>query len=246
MAPSVATDYVSQNNMASVPRGHDCTDVAASSDLSAAAAASAAASSDEEPQGPFEGPEKLLELWFADSEAQVGEGLRVVDRAVWEDMLDIVKCKVLSVVKGRDVDAYLLSESSMFVFAHKIILKTCGTTTLLLGLERLLRIAISTLYPDLAAALPATPNTSRLQTRHETLEKKLGDVVKRCFYSRKSFMFPERQKGPHKDWMLEVAVLDRFFGESTVGSETSCPSKADEINLWNRLWLCLHGGQDEW
>lgn len=24
-------------------------------------------------------------------------------------------------------------------------------------------------------------------------------------------MFPERQKGPHKDWMLEVGLLDRFF-----------------------------------
>jgi len=95
--------------------------------------------------GPFEGPEKLLEVWFAPSPdllpkrkvssvvangngngnsadahdavlragvAPSGEpfqGLRTVPRAVWEEMLDIVKCKVLSVVEGDEIDAYLLS-----------------------------------------------------------------------------------------------------------------------------------------
>jgi hypothetical protein len=81
--------------------------------------------------GPFEGPEKLLEVWFAPSPDALptssssslkpgrsyanGEngdagyrGLRRVPRAVWEEMLDIVKCKVLSVVEGDEVDAYLL------------------------------------------------------------------------------------------------------------------------------------------
>lgn len=60
---------------------------------------------------PFEGPEKLLEIWFAPSPGDDGAepvGLRKVDRGVWEDMLDIVKCKVLSVVIGREMDAYLL------------------------------------------------------------------------------------------------------------------------------------------
>lgn len=70
--------------------------------------------------GPFEGPEKLLEIWFAPTPPTVNDddgahdaasartGLRTVPRAVWEDMLDIVKCKVLSVVVGREMDAYLL------------------------------------------------------------------------------------------------------------------------------------------
>lgn len=78
--------------------------------------------------GPFEGPEKLLEVWFApspealpsssssslngggDRRSRGGDyrGLRKVPRAVWEEMLDIVKCKVLSVVEGDEVDAYLL------------------------------------------------------------------------------------------------------------------------------------------
>jgi len=79
--------------------------------------------------GPFEGPEKLLEVWFAPSPDALPSssssnlkqgrrsghgngtgyrGLRRVPRAVWEEMLDIVKCKVLSVVEGDEIDAYLL------------------------------------------------------------------------------------------------------------------------------------------
>lgn len=65
---------------------------------------------------PFEGPEKLLEIWFGPSADMLPKstnpngklGLRAVDRAVWEDMLEIVKCKVLNAVEGVEVDAYLL------------------------------------------------------------------------------------------------------------------------------------------
>lgn len=66
---------------------------------------------------PFEGPEKLLEIWFAPSPADVPDasiatngkfGLRKVPRHVWEDMLAIVKCQVLSVIEGSEMDAYLL------------------------------------------------------------------------------------------------------------------------------------------
>ena len=57
---------------------------------------------------PFVGPEKLLELWFSPSTDEIEGGLRGVSRQVWEEMLDIVRCKVLSVVNGQDMDAYLL------------------------------------------------------------------------------------------------------------------------------------------
>jgi len=77
----------------------------------------------------FEGPEKLLEIWFAPSPADVERaapqtkdgkyGLRRVDRAVWEEMLDIVKCKVLSVIEGTDMDAYLLRSVTSFLIADR-------------------------------------------------------------------------------------------------------------------------------
>jgi len=72
----------------------------------------------------FIGPEKLLELWFSPSERDVVDrglplkggrkgkkrwtGLRQVERSTWEGMLDEVQCKVLSVIEGEEMDAYLL------------------------------------------------------------------------------------------------------------------------------------------
>jgi len=113
-------------------------------------------------------------------------------------MLDLVNCKVLSVIESEHVDAYLLSESSMFVFPHKVVLKTCGTTTLLYGLPRLLEIAaLDAGFPHVVAqptrgiAAAATPY--------------------RVFYSRKNFLYPEQQRGPHRSWRDEVKFLDQRF-----------------------------------
>jgi len=60
-----------------------------------------------EATGPFEGPEKLLEIWFSDTPGE-GRGLRSVAREDWEAMLDEVHCQVLSVINSHGVDAYLL------------------------------------------------------------------------------------------------------------------------------------------
>src|SRR5271154_2285363 len=73
-------------------------------------------------------------------------------------MLDVVKCKVLSVIEGDEQDAYLLrlvymlfpvdlfpnynySESSLIISPYRLILKTCGTTLNLLGVPRIIEIA---------------------------------------------------------------------------------------------------------
>lgn len=141
----------------------------------------------------FEGPEKLLELWFGPSASSVienmttCEGLRAIPREQWQHVLDLVQCKIISVVSNDDMDAYVLSESSMFVFPHKMVLKTCGTTTLLLGIDELLD----------------TVETFTGYSRSKQPWK--------LFYSRKSFMFPERQQHPHQDWRDEVKVLDSRF-----------------------------------
>ena len=58
-------------------------------------------------------------MWFAASAEELGPatpaGLKAVPEEIWKDMLELVNCKVLSIVSSEDVDAYLLSESSMFV-----------------------------------------------------------------------------------------------------------------------------------
>ncbi|KAF8468148.1 S-adenosylmethionine decarboxylase [Kalaharituber pfeilii] len=143
----------------------------------------------------FEGPEKLLEVWFVPSPTMLPssarpDGLKVVPREIWEGMLDLVRCKVLSVVQNEHVDAYLLSESSMFVFPHKVVLKTCGTTTLLAGLARLLEIA------GVYGGFTQRSGTSMAEPY-------------RVFYSRKAFMFPDRQEHPHKSWTDEVQFMEQ-------------------------------------
>ncbi|KAG9326199.1 hypothetical protein KVV02_001083 [Mortierella alpina] len=165
---------------------------------------------DNQEAGSFEGPEKLLEIWFGpapyllqgirtiptelqpanglDSEDSLEGsnryGLRIVPKPIWDEMLAIVKCQVLNSIQNDCMDAFLLSESSFFVYPHKLILKTCGTTTLLMALPKILEIA----------------------QKYCGLEK-----VWRVFYSRKTFMFPERQLHVHRDWKDEVAFLDRHF-----------------------------------
>ncbi|KAI9352845.1 S-adenosylmethionine decarboxylase [Obelidium mucronatum] len=119
-------------------------------------------------------------------------GLRTVPRPVWEDMLDIVKCKVLSLINNEHADAYLLSESSMFVYPNRLMLKTCGTTTLLNAIPKIFEIA-----RDYCGMVE----------------------IEAIFYSRKAFLFPERQVYPHGKWGDEVMYLDTLFPED--GYETS-------------------------
>ncbi|KAJ1344431.1 hypothetical protein BSLG_000991 [Batrachochytrium salamandrivorans] len=108
-------------------------------------------------------------------------GLRVVRRDIWEDMLNIVQCKVLSVIKNKYADAYLLSESSMFVYKNRIVLKTCGTTTLLNAVTRILAIA-----KDICG---------------------FGEI-QAVFYSRKAFLFLSARRGLMEDGVKNGMDMD--------------------------------------
>lgn len=153
----------------------------------------------------FEGPEKLLEVWFAPNPSVFPQGvkkngLKSVHVQIWKDMLDLVNCKILSVIETEHVDAYLLSESSMFVFPHKLILKTCGTTTLLFGLTRILNIAF------IDAGFPKNQKNATNEAYA---------IPYRVFYSRKKFLFPDKQQGPHRCWENEVEFLDKIFEDGS-------------------------------
>lgn len=137
------------------------------------------------PNHAFEGPEKLLEMWFkADPDGEMGvQSLRSVSKEVWAEMLCLVHCTILNHISNDFIDAYLLSESSFFVFQDRIILKTCGTTTLLGAVTKILEIARS-------CGLT---------------------VVEDVFYSRQNFFFPEKQLAPHSSFVSETAFLDKIF-----------------------------------
>ena len=83
----------------------------------------------------FEGPEKKLE-------AVVTPGfppLRSLGDEVWRGIVESAGARVLSVLRSEHCDAYLLSESSLFVFDDWFVLITCGQTTLVDAVPQILR-----------------------------------------------------------------------------------------------------------
>ena len=131
----------------------------------------------------FEGPEKKLEVYF--SRGDDSSGLRRFQHDVWSDMLADAACTILHQESNTDFDAYLLSESSMFVYPDRLILKTCGTTTLLLALPKLFALA-----------------------------DKVGCVVEHVLYSHLRYKFPEQQIYPHNSFQEEQEYLSRHLGNA--------------------------------
>ncbi|URE24045.1 S-adenosylmethionine decarboxylase proenzyme [Musa troglodytarum] len=141
----------------------------------------------------FEGFEKRLEITFSEAPIFVdahGWGLRALSRAQIDSILDLARCTIVSHLSNNNFDSYVLSESSLFVYPCKIILKTCGTTKLLLSIPRIL---------ELAAELSLSVCSVK--------------------YSRGTFIFPGAQPSPHRSFSDEVAVLNRFFGSLDSGGD---------------------------
>jgi len=132
----------------------------------------------------FEGSEKRIEIDFCPRPQDAAQlGLRVLPRDVLDEILTLAECTVVSSRSNPHFDAYVLSESSLFVYPLKVILKTCGTTKLLNGVPKLLERAHG-----------------------------LGMHAVRCRYSRASYLFPDQQPGEHKFFSDEAQFLDSHFG----------------------------------
>ncbi len=82
----------------------------------------------------FEGPEKKLELVVTPDSAS----LRSLGEDIWRDVVRAAGADVISVMRNDHCDAYLLSESSLFVFDDYCVMITCGLTTLVDAVARLL------------------------------------------------------------------------------------------------------------
>jgi len=131
----------------------------------------------------FEGAEKKIEVCFRPDSANPN-GLRSILPQQWQsDILDAIHCTIISATSNEHFNSYVLSESSLFVYPFKVILKTCGTTTLLHAIQPL--IALAKLHCNLSP-----------------------DSV---FFSRKNFKFPERQLSPHTSLEEEITELNKVF-----------------------------------
>eukprot|EP00349_Pseudokeronopsis_sp_Brazil_P000410 CAMPEP_0202961666 /NCGR_PEP_ID=MMETSP1396-20130829/5737_1 /ASSEMBLY_ACC=CAM_ASM_000872 /TAXON_ID= /ORGANISM="Pseudokeronopsis sp., Strain Brazil" /LENGTH=441 /DNA_ID=CAMNT_0049681663 /DNA_START=241 /DNA_END=1563 /DNA_ORIENTATION=- len=151
-------------------------------DTSGSASSSAGSVTDEAPAvdlvpSHFEGPEKTMEVWFR---PDVGpeNGLRNLTRDQLDFLCKKAKCAIVHNISNQHIDAYILSESSLFVYKHRFVMKTCGTTTLLRCLGSLLDFA-----------------------------EKLGMELAWVGYSRKNLLFPSEQSWPHSSFGDEIRYI---------------------------------------
>lgn len=74
----------------------------------------------------FEGPEKKVEIVLSDASFN----LRSLGDAFWHRIVKASEAQVLSTLRNESCDAYLLSESSLFVYDGHFTMLTCGRTRL--------------------------------------------------------------------------------------------------------------------
>ncbi|KAK6134186.1 hypothetical protein DH2020_032076 [Rehmannia glutinosa] len=150
----------------------------------------------------FEGYEKRLEISFLEPTIfsdPASLGLRSLSKAQLDEILGSSECTIVSSLKNAEVDSYVLSESSLFVYHYKIILKTCGTTKLLLSIPPILKLA-------------------------DTLKLTVSSVK----YTRRSFIFPGAQPFPHRSFSEEVDVLDSHFTKHGLTSKAYVMDGGDD------------------
>lgn len=88
----------------------------------------------------FEGSEKIIDVALRPN----CDSLRDLPRQFWQELVAACGADILSVVHHQSCDAYLLSESSLFVWHDRVRMLTCGDT--------LLSPALATLIEKLGAA----------------------------------------------------------------------------------------------
>ncbi|KAE8699054.1 S-adenosylmethionine decarboxylase proenzyme [Hibiscus syriacus] len=155
----------------------------------------------------FEGYEKRLEISFVEPDSVIDveqKGLRSLSRAQLDEILTPAECTIVSSLSNELVDSYVLSESSLFVYPFKIIIKTCGTTKLLLAIPPILK-----------------------------LSGNLSLTVKYVRYTRGSFILPAAQPYPHRYFTEEVAILDNYFGKLGSGSRACVMGGSDKKQKWH-------------
>lgn len=79
----------------------------------------------------FEGAEKKIEIIVSRDIAPLTEK----PRAFWESLVSKCEATILSDISNSEVHAYLLSESSLFVWSDRILMLTCGQTKLVESAE---------------------------------------------------------------------------------------------------------------
>lgn len=129
---------------------------------------------------PFEGKEKRLEILFHSTRQEVS--LRDTSMAVWIEVIRQVQATILQCTHAESFDAFILSESSMFIYDTSALLITCGQTTILSALKFV-----------------------------QSVGEEIGMQVARIQYSHSNLTFPMLQPSPYSSIELETQYLKHLF-----------------------------------
>jgi S-adenosylmethionine decarboxylase len=135
----------------------------------------------------FEGPEKKLELLTGPH----GGSLRALGFPFWKQVVAWAEAEILSCTSNDACDAYLLSESSLFVFERRVVMITCGKTKLINALLGLLDRLPS---GDLISLIYERKNENFPQLQQTTFQEDVSLLNKRV--SGQTVLFGNR-RGDH-------------------------------------------------
>jgi S-adenosylmethionine decarboxylase len=85
---------------------------------------------------PFEGPEKKLEFILSAPRSDLRSN---ADRR-WHRVSAASGADIISSISSEEMDAYLLSESSLFVWPDRVLMITCGQTALINAVPEILHL----------------------------------------------------------------------------------------------------------
>ena len=117
----------------------------------------------------FEGPEKKLEIILKHPLA----GLRRNIDARWDGVVKASRAEILSRITTDHLAAYLLSESSLFVWEDRVLMITCGRTTLVKAIPAILDIVGRN---NLALMFYEQKNFLFPQRQPSSFEKDMGQI----------------------------------------------------------------------
>lgn len=202
----------------------------------------------------FEGSEKRISVSFSAGTSTPPAGLRSLARHQLDAMLDLAACQIVSSRSNAHFDAYVLSESSLFVYPGVEGGWCCGPKTQQHAGCLALHAGPSYAHPNHTHCLPLLPSllffTDRMVLKTCGTTKLLSCVPYMCQlaagvgmaparvkYTRASFLFPEQQPAPHTSF-------DQVRGPRAGGRARGWV--VEGAGLGERQWGLVEAWQEEW
>lgn len=166
----------------------------------------------QDPTCKFEGPEKKLEIILVSPNPE----LRHNRDGKWDKVVRASRAEIISRISTDHLDAYLLSESSLFVWEDRVLMITCGKTTLVDAAPEFLNILDR---DQVAFAFYERKSFMFPQEQPSDFEDDVGRLLE--FFAGKSyrlgpanddhvhvFYAPNTHDTPKKDVTLQVLMHD--------------------------------------